>query len=72
VKRAGRDSAIIEFNNVTAGPGYNQATIDPVKVAASKNVIIYSMQEGCIIRMRFYNNIAVVDYITMKGAVLLV
>jgi hypothetical protein len=57
------DSAVIEFNNITAGPAYNQATIEPVTVALQNNGLIYTIQEGCVIRIRFYNDVAVVDYV---------
>jgi hypothetical protein len=62
VQRRG-DSAVIAFDNVTAAPAYNQATIEPVTVAVLGTQIIYRMQESCVIRIRFYNDIAVVDYL---------
>jgi hypothetical protein len=63
VKQASEDSAIIEINNVTAAPAYNQATIDPIKVPFNRNQIICSVQEKCTIRIRFYQDFAVIDYV---------
>jgi hypothetical protein len=57
------DAAVISFDNVTAAPAYNQATIEPVTVAVSGNEIVYHKEESCVIRIRFYNDIAVVDYV---------
>lgn len=63
VKRINANTAQIEFQNHTAAPAYNQATVDSVKVPINNNQIIYKLETNCVFRIRFYNDIAVVDYV---------
>ena len=67
VKRISADSATIEVSNLTAAPAYNQATIEPSTVSVTKNQIIYKVQEGCTIRVRFYSDFAVIDYVNKES-----
>ncbi len=63
VKKINATTAQIEFQNVTAAPAYNQATVDEVKLPIKNNQIVYKMQKNCVFRIRFYNDVAVVHYI---------
>lgn len=63
VNRINANTAQLEFQNVTSAPAYNLATVDPVKVSVQNNQIIYKMDKNCVFKIRFYNDIAVVDYL---------
>lgn len=62
IERVGKDSLEIQFNNVTGGPGYSEATVEPVKLPILNNKVYYQHSPGCSIRIRFIADIALVDY----------
>jgi hypothetical protein len=67
VERSGKDSVVLEINNVTGEPSHNLATIDPVKVLIQNNEIIYSINVECEFRIRFFNSVAIVNYVNGKS-----
>jgi hypothetical protein len=67
VKRISADSAMIEVSNLTAAPAYNQATIEPSTVSVTNNQVIYNVLQGCTIRIRFYSDFAVIDYVNKES-----
>jgi hypothetical protein len=58
---AGDDSAIIKIETTTGGPAYNQATVDSTIVRLADGQARLMVGDACRIRIRFFNEFAMVD-----------
>ena len=59
------DTVTVGFDNVTAAPARNLAVLDAIPLHLNGNEAVYSVTDygNCAVRIRFYKNFVVVNYI---------
>lgn len=63
------DTVTIGFDNVTGAPARNLAVLDATPLPLKGNEAVYSVNDygNCSVRIRFYHNFAVVNYIDNRN-----